>query len=94
MPLAVAVMEVKQGVNYMFLQHHLIAFGDYRNVHVQCGRYYEYDFPPAGTPDKQRTPKQTTKRHPAITPAVELKTPTSRTLSVLTPKSETLRTPL
>ena len=37
MPLAVAVMEVKQGVNYMFLQHHLIAFGDYRNVHCIVG---------------------------------------------------------
>ena len=30
MALTVAVMEVKQGVNYyMFLQHHLIAFGHY-----------------------------------------------------------------
>ena len=35
--LAVAVIEVKQGVNYMFLQHHLIACGDYQTVYCIMG---------------------------------------------------------
>ena len=35
--LTVAVIEVKQGVNYMFLQHHLIACGDYQTVHCIMG---------------------------------------------------------
>ena len=35
--LTVAVIEVKQGVNYTFLQHHLIACGDYQTVHCIIG---------------------------------------------------------
>ena len=37
MMLTVAIIEVKQGVNYMFLQHHLIACGDYQTVHCIMG---------------------------------------------------------
>ena len=63
MPSTVAVMEVKQGVNYMFLQHHLIAFGDYRNVHCIVGDIVNMIF---SLQAPQTNNKRLNKQHDAI----------------------------